>query len=306
MAEYRVIGTPVERVDGPEMLSGQALYGPDVKLPGMLWGKILRSPIPHAKILRVDVEKAKKHPGVKSVICARDVPTRRYGYAIEDEHIFAIDKVRYVGQPVAAVAAIDEDTAEEALSLIDVEYNELPAVFDAKEAIRDGAPLVHDLGQLNARSVYLASWHPVKGTNIIHQASNQRGNVEAALQKADYVFEDTFRPSQIHHSYMEPHATLVAVRGGTITVWTCSQEALELRTVMAALFRVPEINVRVLCTKVGGGFGGKIEPRLEPVAIALAMKSHKPVKMVMTRTDEFTAAAGSTPATVKVRTGAMK
>ena len=306
MAKYRVIGTPVERVDGPEMLCGQALYGPDVKLPGMLWGKILRSPVPHAKVLRVDVEKAKKHPGVKAVISAKDVPARRYGYAIEDEHIFAIDKVHYVGQPVAAVAAIDEDTAEEALSLIEVEYDELPAVFDAEEAIRDGAPLVHDLDQLNARSVYLASWHPVKGTNIIHRASNQRGDVDAALQKADYVFEDTFRPSQIHHSYMEPHATLVAVRGGTITVWTCSQEVFELRTVMAALFGVPESKMRVICTKVGGGFGGKIEPRLEPITIALAMKSGKPVKIVMTRTEEFTACAGSTPALVKLKTGVMK
>src|SRR5213594_1798702 len=100
MAEYRVIGTPVERVDGPEMLSGQALYGPDMKVPGMLWGKILRSPIPHGKVWRVDVAKAKKHPGVKAVICAHDVPVRRYGYEIEDEYIFAIDKVVYVGQPV--------------------------------------------------------------------------------------------------------------------------------------------------------------------------------------------------------------
>ena len=307
MVNYRVIGTPVERVDGPEMLCGQSLYGPDVKLPGMLWGKILRSPVPHAKILRVDVEKAKKHPGVKSVICAKDVPARRYGYAIEDEHILAIDKVHYVGQPVAAVAAVDEDIAEEALSLIEVEYEELPAVFEAEEAIRDGAPLVHDdLDQLHARSVYLASWYPVKGTNIIHQASNERGNVEAALQKADYVFDDTFRPSQIHHSYMEPHATLVAVRGGVITVWTCSQEVFELRTVMAGLFGVPESKMRVICTKVGGGFGGKIEPRLEPITIALALKSGKPVKIVMTRTEEFTASAGSTPALVKLRTGVMK
>jgi CO/xanthine dehydrogenase Mo-binding subunit len=307
MANYRVIGTPVERVDGPEMLSGQALYGPDMKLPGMLWGKILRSPIPHGGVLRVDVDKAKKHPGVKAVIWAQDVPARRYGYAIEDEYIFAVGKVCYVGQPVAAVAAVDEDTAEEALSLIEVDYEELPAVFDAEEAIRDSAPLVHeDLDTYNARSVYLASWHPVKGTNIIHQASNQRGNVEAALQKADYVFEDTFRASQIHHSYMEPHATLVALRGGTITVWTCSQEVFELRTVMAGLFDVPESKMRVICTKVGGGFGGKIEPRLEPITIALAMKSGKPVKIVMTRTDEFTASAGSTPATVKLKTGVMK
>ena len=306
MANYRVIGKPVERVDGPEMLSGQALYGPDMKLPGMLWGKILRSPIPHGRILRIDVEKAKKHPGVKAVICAQDVPVRRYGYAIEDEDIFAIDKVVYVGQPVAAVAAVDEETAEEALSLIDVDYEELPAVFEAEEALRDEAPLVHEVDKYNARSVYLASWHPVPGTNIIHQASNQRGNVEAALQKADYVFEDTFRASQIHHSYMEPHATLVALRGGTITVWTCSQEVFELRTVMARLFGVAESKMRVICTKVGGGFGGKIEPRLEPITIALAMKSGKPVKIVMTRTDEFTATAGSTPATVKLKTGVMK
>jgi CO/xanthine dehydrogenase Mo-binding subunit len=306
MAGYRVIGTSVERVDGPEMLTGQALYGPDMKLPNMLWGKILRSPIPHGKVLRVDVEKAKKHPGVKAVICARDVPVRRYGYAIEDEYIFAIDKVVYVGQPVAAVAAVDEETAEEALSLIDVDYDELPAVFDAEEAIRDGAPVIHEVDKYNARSVYLASWHPVPGTNIIHQASNQRGDVEAALKKADHVFEDTFRASQIHHSYMEPHATLVAVLGGTITVWTCSQEVFELRTVMAGLFGVPESKMRVICTKVGGGFGGKIEPRLEPITIALAMKSGKPVKIVMTRTDEFTAAAGSTPALVKLKTGVMK
>lgn len=307
MAEYRVIGTPVERVDGPEMLSGQALYGPDMKLPGMLWGRILRSPIAHGKVLRVDVEKARKHPKVKVVICAKDVPDRRYGYAIEDEHIFAIDKVRYIGQPIAAVAAVDEETADAALSLIDVEYEELPAVFEAEDAIRAGAPLVHEtLDEYSARSVYLASWHPVKGTNIIHQASNERGNVEAALKKADFVFEDTYRASQIHHSYMEPHATLVAVRGGTITVWTCSQEVFELRTVMASLFGVPESKMRVICTKVGGGFGGKIEPRLEPIAISLAIKSAKPVKIVMTRADEFTAAAGSTPATVELRTGVMK
>jgi 4-hydroxybenzoyl-CoA reductase subunit alpha len=105
MANYRVIGKPVERLDGPEMLTGQAVYRTDVKLPGMLWGKILRSPIPHGKVLRVDLEKAKKHPGVKTVIAAKDVPARRYGYAIEGEHIFAIEKVRFVGQPVAAVAA---------------------------------------------------------------------------------------------------------------------------------------------------------------------------------------------------------
>jgi CO/xanthine dehydrogenase Mo-binding subunit len=144
MAEYRVIGTPVERVDGVAMLSGQAVYGPDVKLRGMLWGKILRSPIAHGKILRVDVEKANNLPGVKAAISAADIPQRRYNFPIHDETIFAIDKVRYIGDAVAAVAAVDEEIAEEALGLIDVDYEELPAVFDAEEAMRQGAPLVHE------------------------------------------------------------------------------------------------------------------------------------------------------------------
>jgi len=305
MADYRVIGTPVERVDGAEMVSGQAIYGPDVRQPGMLWGKILRSPVPHAKVLRVDVEKAKQIPGVKAVISARDVPDRRYGYAIQDEHIFAIDKVCYIGEPVAAVAAVDEDTAGEALASIEVEYEELPAVFDVEEAVRADAPLVHEeLGP--ARSVYLAAWSPVPATNIIHQATHERGDVEAALRKADHVFEDTFRPSQIHHSYMEPHATLVATRGEMITVWTCSQEVFQLRTLLAELFSLPESKIRVICTKVGGGFGGKIEPRLEPITVALALQSGKPVKIVMTRAEEFTATAGSTPALVKLKTGVMR
>ncbi|MCY4489330.1 MAG: xanthine dehydrogenase family protein molybdopterin-binding subunit [Deltaproteobacteria bacterium] len=302
--DYRVIGTPVVRPDGAEMISGQAIYGPDVTQPGMLWGKILRSPLPHARIRSIEVDKARALPGV-TVISAGDVPDRRYGYAIQDDEIFAAEKVRHVGQPVAAAAAPDEERALEALSLIEVDYEELPAVFDAAEAVQDGAPLVHDeLGP--ARSVYLASWKPVHGTNIIHQASHQRGDVEAALARADYMFEDTFHASQIHHSYMEPHATVAAVRGNTVTVWTCSQEVFELRTLLAELFGVPESRMRVVCTKVGGGFGGKIEPRLEPVTVALALHSRKPVKIVMTRAEEFTAAAGSTPATVTVKTGVMK
>ena len=138
--------------------------------------------------------------------------------------------------------------------MIDVEYEEMPAGLTAEEAMRDGAPLVHDnLADLKARSVYLASWYPVQGTNIIHRASNERGDVEAALKKADYVFEDEFHASQIHHSYMEPHATTAAVVGGMVTVWTCSQEVFELRTVMASLFGVPESKMRIVTPKSVAG-----------------------------------------------------
>ncbi len=289
------------------MVSGRSLYAPDVKLPRMLWGKVLRSPIAHGKVLRVDVEKAKKLPGVRAVITAKDVPPHRYGFTVKDETIFAITKVRYAGDAVAAVAAVDEEIAEEALSLIEVDYEELPAVFDTEEAIREGAPLVHeDLEDCTARPAYLASWHPIPGTNIVHRAVQQRGDVEAAFQKSDYVFEDTFRASQIHHSYMEPHAVMADSQGGSVTVWSCSQEVFPLRILLADLFGITQSKLRVICTKVGGGFGGKISPRLEPCAVALSLKTGQPVKMVMTRTDEFTVAAGSTPAVVKIRTGVQK
>jgi carbon-monoxide dehydrogenase large subunit len=307
MAQYQVIGRPIERVDGVAMVSGQAVYGPDVKLLGMLWGKILRSPIAHGKILRVEVEKASRVPGVRAVITAKDVPQRRYNFPIHDETIFAIDKVRYVGDAVAAVAAVDEEVAQEALGLIEVDYEEFPAVFDAEEAMREGAPLVHEeMANYNAPAGYLSTWYPVAGTNIVHQAVQERGDIEAGFQQSDYVFEDTFRASQIHHCYMEPHATVALVKGGSVTVWSCSQEVFPLRTILAGLFELPESRVRVICTKVGGGFGGKIQPRLEPVAVALSLKTAKPVKIVMTRAEEFTATAGSTPAVVKIKTGAKK
>ncbi len=307
MEQYRVIGQPVERVDGVAMVSGQSVYAVDVKLPGMLWGKILRSPIAHGKLLRVEVEKARRLPGVRAVITAKDVSQKRYGFAIQDETIFAVNKVRYIGDAVAAVAAVDEDTAQEALGLIEVDYEELPAVFDVEEAMRQGAPLVHeDLANYRGRQVYLSSWSPIKGTNIVHHAVHKRGNVEEGFRSADYVFEDSFRASQIHHCYMEPHAVVAAAKAGSITVWLCAQQVFPMRTLLGEIFGIAESKIRVICTKVGGGFGGKIGPRLEPCAVVLAFKTGKPVKIVMTRAEEFTAAAGSTPALVRVKTGVQK
>jgi len=162
MEQYRVIGHPVERVDGVEMVTGRSVYGVDVKLPGMLYGKILRSPIAHGKILHVDIERARKLPGVRAVVTGKDVPQRKFGLSVRDENILALGEVRYIGDAVAAVAAVDEDTADEALGLIHVEYEELPAVFDVEEAMRDGAPLVHEeMANYSCREVYLASWNPV-------------------------------------------------------------------------------------------------------------------------------------------------
>ena len=302
-----VIGQPIERVDGKEMVSGRAVYGVDVKLPGMLWGKVLRSSIPHGRLVHVDVEKARKLPGVRAVLTSKDVPAKRFGFALKDETIFAVNKVRYVGDAIAAVAAIDEEVAEEAIGLIDVEYEELPAVFDPEEACLDGAPLVHEeMATYEPNRGRLATWKPIPGTNIAHQAIHSRGDVEAALAKSDFVFEDTFGTSQVHHCYMEPHAVVAQVESGKITVWSCAQEVFPIRSVLADLFGVPESRIRIIATKVGGGFGGKIAPRLEPYAITLALKANKPVKIVMTRPEEFSAAAGSAPAVVHIKTGVQK
>src|SRR5574341_189331 len=223
MNMFSAIGRPIERVDGREMVSGRAVYGVDVKLPGMLLGKVLRSPIPHGRLVHIDVEKAKKIPGVRAVITSKDVPAKRFGFAIKDETIFAVDKVRYVGDAVAAVAAVDEDTAEEAIGLIDVEYEELPAVFGPEEACLDGAPLVHE---------EMASYQPNRGR----------------LAKSDFVFEDTFQTNQIHHCYMEPHAAVAQVEWGKITVWSCAQEVFPIRSNLANLFGLPESSVRVIAT----------------------------------------------------------
>jgi len=307
MEQFRVIGAPVERVDGVEMLTGRAIYGVDVKLPGILTGKILRSPIPHGKILHIDVEKAKRVPGVKAVLTGNDVTQRKFGLSVRDEEVLAIRKVRYIGDAVAAVAAVNEEADDEALALIDVQYEELPAVFDIDDAMRDGAPLVHeDMTNYSCRDVYLSSWNPVPRTNIIHRAVHERGDVEVGFKRSDFVFDDTFRASQIHHCYMEPHAAVAVGQAGSVTVWSCSQEVFLLRTILAETFDIPESKLRVICTKVGGGFGGKIDPRLEPCAVALALKTGNPVKIVMTRDEEFTAGAGSTPAIARVRTGVKK
>ncbi|MGH7488791.1 MAG: xanthine dehydrogenase family protein molybdopterin-binding subunit, partial [bacterium] len=218
----------MERVDGPEMLCGQALYGPDVRLPGMLWGKILRSPVPHAKILRVDLEKAKKHPGVRAVICAQDVPARLYGYAIEDEHIFAIDTVHYVGQPVAAVAAVDEDTAEEALGLIEVDYELLAFVLDHEEAMKPDAPKIWPEGNLS-----------LNNRDEAQPIAQRRGDVESGFRGADHVFEDRFSTAFVHNAQMEPRAAVAVWAGDKVTVYTPTGGIANCRTDMARDLGIP-------------------------------------------------------------------
>lgn len=300
----RVVGQPVARKDGRDIVTGNVLYGADVTLPGLLHGVIVRSAIPTGKITRIDVERARAVPGVKAVLTAADVPSERFGYGVKDELIFAAGKVRYAAEPVAAVAASDEQAAEEAARLVDIEYEPAPGTFDVLDAIRADAPLVHEeMAGYEPNRLVTREWKPRPNTNVVHHNEFARGDVERGFREAEHVFEDTFRTRRVHHGYMEPHACVARVEGDKITVWTSTQKAFIVRATLADIFGLPEGSIRVICTKIGGGFGGKNGVRLEHYAVALALKTGRPVRVVMRRGEEFTASAGSVPAAIVLKTG---
>jgi carbon-monoxide dehydrogenase large subunit len=273
----------------------------------MLHAKLFRSSVPHAKIRRLDPARARALPGVSTVLTAGDVPRKRFGFTVQDEELFATDKVRYVGDVIAAVAAVDEETAEEAIGLIECDYQELPAALSPDEALRENAPLVHEeLSSYRLSSGLARDWHPVPGTNIAHQTVFSKGDIDFGFAEADEIFDDTFRSQQVQHCSLEPHAVVAQWDGDRLTVWTSTQKVFLVRSGLAELFDVAESKIRVIGTRVGGGFGGKNSMRLEPYAAALAVKTGRPVRLVNSRAEEFAAAAGSVPATVRLRTGVKR
>ncbi|HLF23783.1 MAG TPA: molybdopterin cofactor-binding domain-containing protein, partial [Burkholderiales bacterium] len=307
MKSFKIIGKPEPRLDGPETVSGSAQYTGDVVLPGTLHVKLLRSPLPHARIRRVDASRARALPGVAAVLTTDDVPAKRFGFSLQDEQIFATDKVRYIGDVIAAVAADNEQIAEQAVALIDCDFDELPAALTTDEALRENAPLVHDqLQSYRMNSLLARDWHPVAGTNIAHQALFTKGDIDEGFAAADEIFDDTFHAQQVQHCSLEPHAVVAQWNGRQLTVWTSTQKVFLVRSGLAELFDLVEGKIRVIGTKIGAGFGGKNAMRLEPYAAALALKTKKPVRLVNSRAEEFAAAAGSVPATVRVRTGVKR
>jgi len=307
MNRFKVVGKPHPRLDGTETVTGQAVYTVDVVLPSMLHAKLFRSPVPHAKIRRLNASRAQALMGVATVLTAGDVPRKRFGFTVQDEELFAVEKVRYVGDVIAAVAAVDEPTAEEAVGLIDLDYEELPAALTPDEALQEKAPLVHEqLGSYRLNTTLARDWHPVPGTNIAHQTAYCKGDIDLGFAEADAIFDDTFRSQQVQHCSLEPHAVVAQWDGERLTVWTSTQKVFLVRSGLADLFDLPEDKIRVIGTKVGGGFGGKNSMRLEPYAAALALRTGRPVRLVNSRAEEFAAAAGSVPATVRVRTGVKK
>jgi len=305
--QFRVVGKPLPRLDGIDSVTGRATYTVDVSPPGLLHAKLFRSSLPHAKIRRLDVSRARALTGVAAVLTANEAPAKRFGFGVQDEELFARDKARYVGDVIAAVAAVDEATADQALELIECDYETLPAALTVDEALRENAPLVHEqLDSYRLNSVLARDWHPVYGTNIAHQTSFSKGDIDRGFAEADEIFDDTFRSQQVQHCSLEPHAVVAEWNGERLTVWSSTQKVFLVRSGLADLFDLPEDKIRVIGSKVGAGFGGKNAMRLEPYAAALALKSGKPVRLVNSRAEEFFAAAGSVPAIVRVKTGVKK
>lgn len=300
-ADTKLIGKHVRLIDGVELVTGNAIFGTDIYRPGMLFAKALRSPYAHARIKRISTEKAKKLPGVKAIVTAEDTPNRLYGFWLRDLPVFAREKVRYIGEPVAAVAAETEDIAEEAIKLIEVEYEVLPAAVDITESIKPDAPIIHE----NLEN-YEARYDLVRYGNICSHSTIIKGDVEQGFKESDYVFEHTFRTQTQHQAYIEPHAATVEVdKMGRVTIWTTTQRVFLTREQVSEALGIPMSKIRVIGTKIGGGFGGK-ETLLEPILVLLAMKSGKSVKWVFTREEEFFAGRPRHASLVRLKTGVKK
>jgi len=276
MSELSVIGQRVPRVDAWEKVTGQAKYAADYSLPDMLWCKLLRSPYPHARILNIDTSKAEKLPGVKGIVTGKDFGGWSWGWmpATRDETPLAVDKVRYMAEAVAGVAAVDEDTAEEATGLIKVEYEELPGVFDPEEAMKDGAPKVHDYVNNNISVEY--HWN--------------FGDVDKAFAESHLVREDRFRTARATHGYLEPPAILAYYDPtGYITVWASKQSPYFHYRHLAACFKVPLSRVRVIQPFIGGGFGGTKNDSLagDFCSVLLSKITGRPVKYIESMEEEL-------------------
>ena len=292
--DFFVIGKPRPKVDGLAKCTGQAKYADDLFLPRMLYGKLLRSAHPHARILSIDTSQAEKLPGVYAIITGKDLPIK-FGImpVSQDEHALALEKVRYVGDPVAAVAALDEETAERACELIEVRYERLPAIMSIEDAIARSEPRIQeDFGA---------------GANIHKIVSLEFGDVNQGFAEADYVREDTFFYQGSTHLPMEQHAVVASYEFEKLTVWSSTQTPHYLHRALAKVLEWPESKIRVIATPVGGGFGGKDDPfSHELCAAKLSMLTGRPVKITLTRDEVFYTHRGRHPVLMWVKTGVKK
>ncbi|MDY6861876.1 MAG: xanthine dehydrogenase family protein molybdopterin-binding subunit [Thermodesulfobacteriota bacterium] len=296
MSEYNIIGKRLPRVDGDVKVRGEAKYTDDMVLSEMLYGKILRSSHPHASILNINTSRAERLLGVKAVITGKNIPKIRSGLfedqpELSDEYPLSTDKVRYIGDEIVAVAAIDEDIAEEAIELIEVDYEALEPIFDPIKAMEDNFPLVHK-----------------NPKNIAFEISQTFGDIKDGFQKAHYVREDTFHIPRTTHCAMEPHSSLAVIDPqNKLTIWSSTQIPFILRHELAKRLNFPQDDIRVIKPFVGGGFDGKgLIYSHEFCSVFLSLKTEKPVKITLTREEVFTMSRGKVPMDIELKLGLTK
>jgi len=289
--DYNFIGKSRPFIDAYDKVVGKARYITDVKLPGMLTGKALRSPYPHAKILNIDTSKAKKIPGVRCILTGKEVEQNKWGPITKDQYLLAVNKVRYVGDEVAAVAAVDETACDEALSQIRVEYKPLPAVLDMFNAIKDDAPVIHEDFP----------------NNINSHLEIVRGDVDKVFAEADYVFENEYNTSRAYQAYMEPMGGVsVWNKHGYLTIYAATQAPTTCRSDYAVALNIPVDKIRVMQVLYGGSFGAKISQQVHPLGALIAKYAGQPVRFVLNRQEDFECGLPRVPMYVRLKTAWSK
>ena len=300
---YQIIGQSVPRVDNTGKVTGESRYTADVLLPGTLWAKTLRSPYSHARIRRLDTSRAEKAAGVRAVITGNDGHGILYGRRYRDISVLAQDRVRFLGERVAAVAADTLEQAEQALDLIEAEYEELPAVFDPIAALEPSAPILHpDVNTYKGLPKALD-----KPSNAFVHDVSTRGDVDAGFAQSDLVVENTFTVPRVHQAFLEPHCCLVWIDDQErVQMWSPNKVPQGLKESMSQAFNIPKDKIRVNPVAIGGDFGGKGAPIDEPICYLLALRSGRPVKMVMEYREEFIAGAPRHAAIIRLKTGVKR
>lgn len=292
MIELQAVNKKHPPIDGQAKVTGQLEFLSDIRLPNMLWGYVLRSPYPHAKIKGIDYQKALQVPGVKAVITAEDIVPVPHGPFIPDWETLARDKVTFIGQEVAAVAALSPEAAREAAKLIEVDYEELPAITDYEKALDNDSPLVHE----------------ARGSNLAFEFNVERGNVDEAFAESDYVREEVFYPSSAFHAYLEPNGSLARYNpfDDSYTMWVASQVPYKARLLYSKALGIPADKLRIIQTPMGGGFGGKFESNYHVISAHLSKKAGQPVRLVNDLADEFVTATLRVPMEVRLKVGIKK
>jgi CO/xanthine dehydrogenase Mo-binding subunit len=314
--DVRGVGLAIPRPDGAEKVTGRVQYVADLQPRGLLHAKLLRSPHAHARIVRIDTSRARALPGVRAVLTAADIPELKKKAPTRSHAVLAIDRVVFVGQPVAAVAADELAIAEEAIELITVEYQVLPAAVDPLKSMQVGAPPVADAGTEadtseamahGAVTVAKADAPPPKAANVSQQSRLHRGDLAKGFAESDLILEKTYRVPMVHQGYLEPHAVLAEWdRTGFLTLWASTQGSFNTRSEVADVLEMSENQIRVIPMECGGGFGGKIRALCEPITAVLAKATGRPVRYVMTRREELEAGNPAPQVIIRLKTGVKR